>query len=75
MVIEATVSEAEQISEALARVMCPDDGHDGECAVPWTLMRSGFEHVDDADVATWMTEFAREKPTSAIVVDDDQSAP
>ncbi len=36
----ATDEQVERLQEAVARLLCPEPGHAGPCAVPWTISRS-----------------------------------
>lgn len=50
VIIEATSEEADGAAEAIARALCPDDDHEGECTVPWTTIRS---RLDGDEAAEW----------------------
>jgi hypothetical protein len=70
VIVQATESEADELGAAIARVLCPDDDHDGPCPVPWTVIRSGFEHVDADEAILWHESFAAER----MAVDDSDQA-
>jgi hypothetical protein len=36
----ATEEQVERLQEAVVRLLCPEPGHAGPCAVPWTISRS-----------------------------------
>ena len=61
MIIEATAEDAEKAAEAMQRALCPDENHSGPCAVPWTLMRSRFEDLDDDERASWAEIFEQDR--------------
>ena len=56
-IIEATADDAEKAQEAIARALCPKEGHPGYCPVPWTTMICRFEDLDGAEHAMWQADF------------------
>jgi hypothetical protein len=64
VVIEATKAEKEAALEAIARMLCPDDNHEGECDMPWTTIATRFEDLDPDEQASWHDSFADERPPS-----------
>ena len=62
MVIEATEEEAEAVTEALARALCPDDDHDGPCPIPWTLLSQEVTEEDEPERSEWLEQFDAERP-------------
>jgi hypothetical protein len=77
VIVEATDCKANEIGEAIVRLLCPDDDHDGPCDVPWTLLRSGFEHMDEVERVAWSDGFAgeRQRPDEHTVVLSDGTTP
>ena len=57
-IIEETADEAEAAQEAIARALCPDESHAGECATPRTMVTCRFE---DEERAEWQEEFDAER--------------
>lgn len=60
-VIEATEAAKDEAAEAIARALCPDEYHHGECPVPWTLMASRFEDLSRREQASWRESFDLER--------------
>ena len=56
-VIEATEKQKDAALEAIARVLCPDEDHPGDCPVPWTLMACRFDELDVEEKASWQESF------------------
>jgi hypothetical protein len=57
-IIEATDEQKDAALEAIARALCPDEHHPGDCPVPWTLMACGFDDLDPENRAAWQESFA-----------------
>jgi len=60
-IIEATAADAERVSEAIARALCPEEWHSGPCEVPWTLIQCRFEDLDDDERALWQDDFDNDR--------------
>jgi hypothetical protein len=61
VIIEASREEAERVSEAIVAALCPDGPHPGPCAVPWTIIQSGFEDLDEEERRGWEEDFEEER--------------
>jgi hypothetical protein len=57
VLIEATQEQAEEAQEAIARALCPDENHPGDCPVPWTFIVTAFDDLDADEKATWQADF------------------
>jgi hypothetical protein len=58
-VIEASAEDADAAAEAIARALCPDPDHEGQCPVPWTIMLS---EIEEPDRSRWLAGFDQERP-------------
>ncbi|MDP9386858.1 MAG: hypothetical protein M3Q48_02750 [Actinomycetota bacterium] len=63
-IIEATPEDAERAQEAIARALCPDESHPGQCPVPWTTMICRFEDLDDDEQAAWQADFDADRDSA-----------
>lgn len=61
VVLEATPEQAERAEEAIARALCPDENHPGECETPWTTMRCLLADLDDDERAAWQADFDEDR--------------
>ena len=61
VIFEATEVDAERVSEAMQRALCPDENHDGPCEMPWTVMQHRFEDLDDDERQMWEDDFANDR--------------
>ena len=53
VVIEADEAGAEQATHAIEQALCPDPNHEGQCATPWTLVKTKLADLDDAERKAW----------------------
>lgn len=60
VIIEASRADAERVSEAISHALCPEP-HPGPCPVPWTLIQSGFENLDDVERREWEEDFEEDR--------------
>jgi hypothetical protein len=51
VVLRATEAEVRQTAEAIARVLCSDESHDGPCPIPWAMRSSRVDDIEDQDQA------------------------
>ena len=71
-VIEATDAEANDALEAIARALCPDDNHEGECPVPWTLVLAcRFDDLSRKERASWMDSFEEDRRGGTLDPSDE----
>ena len=61
VIIEATAEDAVRVGEAISQALCPDNNHEGPCEVPWTMMRSRFEDLDDEERRLWKDDLADDR--------------
>lgn len=60
-IIEATAEQAEVAQDAIARALCQDSQHSGDCEVPWTTIICRLEDLDDRDKAEWQESFDEDR--------------
>lgn len=61
VVIEATSDEADEAVEAIARTLCPEQGHPGYCPVPWATVLCALDDLDPDERAEWTRSFADDR--------------
>ena len=71
VVIEATPEQAHEAVEVIAGVLCPDQAHPGECAVPWTTVFCTLEELDADERVTWAESFADDRAQAQRAADLD----
>ena len=71
VVIEATPEQAHEAVEVIAGVLCPDQAHPGECAVPWTTLLCRLEELDADERVAWAESFADDRAQAQQAVDSD----
>ena len=60
-VIEATEAQKNAALEALARALCPDEGHAAYCPVPWTTLVCRLDDLDPEQKASWQDNFDEDR--------------
>lgn len=56
-IIEGTDDEAHAAQDAVEKALCPDPGHPGYCAVPWTTVVTRFDDLEPEERAAWQADF------------------
>gem|GEM_PF-4603995 len=59
--LEASAADAARAADAIARALCPDGDHAGPCEVPWTMILSRFEDLDDDERRRWAEDFEHDR--------------
>lgn len=57
--IHATEKQAEEVKEAITRLLCPDPDHAPPCPIPWSVMLLHATDLPDGEAYAELVEQAR----------------